>query len=154
MKERIKKIMKINNMSSAQFADKIGVTRSSLSHVLSGRNKASLDYVMKILQSFPQIDSNWLLTGKDDGEFVSNNSIKKSDEPLDKLHNSLNNLNKKIANSKKGLIKEVLPKSLQLEDIEEDVPIVDQVRLNNTIESDIEKIVFFYRNGTFKVYQA
>ena len=65
MKERILKIMADNNMNAASFADRISVPRSGLSHVLKGRNKASLDYIQKILEVFPNIDSNWLLTGKE-----------------------------------------------------------------------------------------
>lgn len=51
-------------ISSSQFADEIGVQRSSVSHVLSGRNKPSLDFVTKILAAYPDINSDWLLSGK------------------------------------------------------------------------------------------
>lgn len=59
--------MQYHGLSSSGFAEKIGVQRSSISHILSGRNKPSLDFVMKILSSFPDIDLYWLLNGK--GEF-------------------------------------------------------------------------------------
>lgn len=61
--ERIKYIMKINNLSPSAFADKIGVSRPTISHILTGRNKASLDLIIKILQSFPNVNSEWLITG-------------------------------------------------------------------------------------------
>lgn len=61
--------MQYHGLSSSGFAEKIGVQRSSISHILSGRNKPSLDFVMKILSSFPDIDLYWLLNGK--GEFPS-----------------------------------------------------------------------------------
>ena len=160
MKDRIKKIMDNNNLSSAQFADKIGVTRSSLSHVLSGRNNASLDYVLKIIQAFPQIDSNWLLTG----EGISNsktNSITDNtdnqDASMEKLQNSFSNVNKKIAKGKKEFIKEAM-----LDDTSEDQekyetlsPIQKQVyQKSNSFNSDLEKIVFFYKDGSFKVFSS
>jgi transcriptional regulator with XRE-family HTH domain len=51
-------------LSAATFSDKIGVQRSGVSHLLSGRNKPSLDFVLKIISAFPEVDLYWLLTGK------------------------------------------------------------------------------------------
>lgn len=62
--ERIKKIIKDNELNSSTFATKIGVQRSSISHIISGRNKPSLDLVIKIINSFPYLSSDWLLFGK------------------------------------------------------------------------------------------
>jgi len=64
MLERISKLIKTKKLSSSQFADEIGVQRSSVSHVLSGRNKPSLDFVTKILTAYEDINSEWLLIGK------------------------------------------------------------------------------------------
>jgi len=50
-------------MTSSQFADEIGIQRSSMSHVLTGRNKPSLEFVQRILKRFPEVDTNWLLFG-------------------------------------------------------------------------------------------
>ncbi len=55
--------------SASSFAEKIGVQRSSISHILSGRNKPSLDFILKVLSSFPEIDLYWLFNGK--GNFPS-----------------------------------------------------------------------------------
>ena len=82
MKERILKILENENISAAKFADILGVQRSSISHIISGRNKPSLDFVQKILSKFPQINSDWLLFGK--GNFYRNNSAptsQKTSEP-------------------------------------------------------------------------
>ena len=62
--ERLKKIMEDNALSSSQMADRIGVQRSAISHILSGRNKPSLDFILKVLDSFPDISSEWLLRGQ------------------------------------------------------------------------------------------
>ena len=61
--DRIKKIISANGLTNSSFADKIGVPRSSISHVLSGRNNPSLDLIIKILQSFDGISANYLLSG-------------------------------------------------------------------------------------------
>jgi transcriptional regulator with XRE-family HTH domain len=57
--DRIKKIISDNGLTSSSFADKIGVPRSSISHVLSGRNNPSLNLIIKILQSFDEISANY-----------------------------------------------------------------------------------------------
>ncbi|MCB9190570.1 MAG: helix-turn-helix transcriptional regulator [Flavobacteriales bacterium] len=62
--ERLKKIMEDNELSSSQMADRIGVQRSAISHILSGRNKPSLDFILKVLESFSDISSEWLLRGQ------------------------------------------------------------------------------------------
>ena len=62
--ERLKKIMEDNALSSSQMANRIGVQRSAISHILSGRNKPSLDFILKVLDSFPDISSEWLLRGQ------------------------------------------------------------------------------------------
>lgn len=64
MIKRIELLMQAQNLTSSQFADRIGVQRSGLSHILSGRNNPSLDFVLKVLAAFPEIDPLWLLQGK------------------------------------------------------------------------------------------
>lgn len=64
MIDRILLVLKTQNLTSSQFADEIGVQRSSISHILSGRNNPSLEFVTKILKRFPDINSEWILFGK------------------------------------------------------------------------------------------
>ncbi len=72
MIERIKLLLSVKNLSPAQLALEIGVQRSGISHILSGRNKPSLDFIMKILESYPEINESWLLMGN--GEMLKNKS--------------------------------------------------------------------------------
>ena len=62
--ERIKKIISDSGLSNSSFADKIGVPRSSISHILSGRNNPSLDLIIKILRNFDDINADFLLKGE------------------------------------------------------------------------------------------
>ena len=62
--DRFKYLMKLNNLSASAFADKIGVQRSSVSHILSGRNKPSLEFIQKVLTEFPKVNAEWLINGK------------------------------------------------------------------------------------------
>ncbi len=66
-------------LSAALFADKIGVQRSSVSHLMSGRNKPSLDFILKIISAFPEVDLYWILTGKENtSPAPSENTTEKS----------------------------------------------------------------------------
>ena len=64
MKEQLTRIMEAEGMTPAKFADEIGVQRSSISHIISGRNKPSYDFIVKILNRFNGINAEWLITGK------------------------------------------------------------------------------------------
>ena len=63
MVERIREILQANQLTPTQFADHIGVARPIISHILSGRNKPSLEVVQKIIAAFPKISIPWLLSG-------------------------------------------------------------------------------------------
>ena len=63
MNLRIKKWIEKEGLKSSQFADKIGVNRATISHILSGRNKPSVDFLEKLILSYPDLDANWLITG-------------------------------------------------------------------------------------------
>jgi transcriptional regulator with XRE-family HTH domain len=64
MLSRVKQIIEVQNLTPSRFADHIGVPRSTISHILSGRNKPSLEVVQKILEAFPEIKADWLVQGK------------------------------------------------------------------------------------------
>ena len=61
---RIQVLIESKNLSKSAFAKEIGVQRSNLAHFFSGRNKPSLDFFLKIKSKYPEIDLNWLISGK------------------------------------------------------------------------------------------
>ena len=61
--ERIEKIRSNHQLSAAAFASKIGVQRSAMSHILSGRNKPSLEFLIKIYEAFEEVALEWLILG-------------------------------------------------------------------------------------------
>lgn len=61
--DRFKYLMKLNNLTASAFADEIGVQRSSVSHILSGRNKPSLEFIQKVVARFPKVSADWLIAG-------------------------------------------------------------------------------------------
>lgn len=89
--ERLKKVMDYYQLSPSAFADRIKVQRSSISHLISGRNKPSLDFVLKVIKEFKEVELYWLLNGK--GSFPGKPSTpttalsqnKKMEQPLEIL---------------------------------------------------------------------
>ena len=63
MYERLKNWMESEDLKSSVLADTIGVNRATISHILSGRNKPSIDFLEKLLHVYPELNANWLITG-------------------------------------------------------------------------------------------
>jgi transcriptional regulator with XRE-family HTH domain len=139
--KRLEKILDYYNLNASSFADKIGVQRSSLSHLLSGRNKPSLDFILKINDVFPEVDLYWILNGK--GNFPKMNP---SNENFDSL----------ILNSDSPTPIDLFSKTEAPIEIEKNLnkTVSKQLpsNMNFEISDEIEKIVFFYKNGTFKIF--
>lgn len=75
---RIRMIIESHRLTAGAFADKIGVQRSNVSHVLSGRNKPSFEFLEKVLVAFPKVSALWLITGKQERETEYVNLDKKA----------------------------------------------------------------------------
>jgi transcriptional regulator with XRE-family HTH domain len=91
MKERFEKIMEYAGVSPKRFAEILGIERSNVSHITSGRNNPSLVVVQKILKSFPSISAEWLLFGE--GNMLKTNasgSVPPSPTPAADLQNDTN----------------------------------------------------------------
>lgn len=64
MQNRLQKLLTKEGIAPTRFAEVIGVQRSSISHILSGRNKPSFDMIQSILEKYPKINPDWLILGK------------------------------------------------------------------------------------------
>jgi len=103
LKERIATVMKVNQHNTSSLAELLGVQRSSLSHILNGRNNPSLDFIDKLLRNFPNVDANWLITGVDPSE---KKSAQKSD--IKNLSAPKRNLGTQTLSNKKRIDKIVV----------------------------------------------
>ncbi len=143
MVNRVKKLLEIEQLSPSQFADEINLQRSSLSHVLSGRNKPSLDFVMKIKHRFSEVNLDWLIFGE--GNMFLSHQINDDAKPLfekdeDKNQQSINFDSKSISS--------MTEKDMENEEttsIIEPIKVVSQLGRAN-------KVMIFYDNGTFEEY--
>lgn len=149
--KRLEEILEYYGLSASGFADKINVQRSSLSHLLSGRNKPSLDFILKIIEEFPEVDLYWILNGK--GTFPKS-EYKNLENSSPTLILKNENTVEKIIESNSDLF------SQNLENGNTAVKNNLEEKFSNTQNfpqtknsSNIERIVVFYKNGSFKEYQ-
>lgn len=148
--KRLEELLEYYSLSASGFADKINVQRSSLSHLLSGRNKPSLDFILKITDEFPEVDLYWILNGKGTFPKSENKIIENtSSTPISKIEN----VDEKKLESNSDLFSQ---------NIETENTVVKnnlEEKFSNTQNfpqtknsSIIERIVVFYKNGSFKEY--
>jgi len=95
--ERIAQILLTEGITAKLFAEKLGVERSSISHLLSGRNKPSLDFLDKFFEQFPDYNPIWLISGK--GEM----KITKQEERKDIIKKESNTVSLNQKNEQKSL---------------------------------------------------
>ena len=119
---RIKIILEHYDLGVSSFADKIGIQRSSMSHILNGRNRPSLDFVMKLVQTFPEVNLYWLLNGK--GSFPSTSDLAPPSPTTTKPETNTADISTQV---------------------QEESP-------NKTSNKEISKIVLFYTDGTFETF--
>ncbi len=127
--ERIKQLMHDNELSAAAFADTIGVQRSSISHILSERNKPSLDFILKILHAYPSVSVEWLLKG-----IKSKNAVV---TPVRNYEDIATDLQEEVKPAEIPL-----PKSTPSEDIIH----------KSTTSKQVERIIVCYNDGTSSTY--
>lgn len=106
IKDRLRMIMDSHKLNAGSFADKIGVQRSNVSHVLSGRNKPSFDFVEKLLLAFPRVSAEWLFTGKQLKKEVDDVLTSGSSDIQSKKNSLMNNsLEEEIKPQEKKIVK-------------------------------------------------
>ncbi len=139
--KRIKIILDYYALSASKFADTIQVQRSSISHLLSGRNKPSLDFILKIINQYDTVSLDWLLLGK--GSFPYNPVQKTITPPTPSQEANL-------FNQQEVEKLEVLPTKSSAETVDEIKPLLAP---SPSDTKTIEQIVIFYRDGSFKNYK-
>lgn len=129
---RLNRILDFYDLSAAAFADKIEVGRSSISHILSGRNKPSLDFVMKVVSNFPEVELYWLLNGK--GQFPS--TLEAAEKPEKKV---IENKQQPFPPSNEQVVNNVVEEKKYLP--------------SEKAGKQIRKIVIFYDDGSFEAFE-
>ena len=126
---RLQRIMDYYDLNASALADSLGVLRSSISHLLSERNKPSLDFVLKIIDKYPEVDLYWLLYGK--GSFPKEEK-KPAPTPLP--------------------TEIPFPEVNALENSEKEKNVAAEIPVKKQ-KKQIQKIIFFYEDNSFEIFE-
>lgn len=149
MKERIALILQKENMTAIQFAKKVGINPSSLSHILSGRNKASLEIVMKIHKNCPYVNLNWLLYGEGNMELTNNDNTDQSGDYL-----SISPFENSVYSSNDSFDNEYGKENSSESQKNTSKPIEREViKYIEKPSKKITEIRIFYDNGTYETFK-
>jgi transcriptional regulator with XRE-family HTH domain len=141
MKERLLEFLRAENKSSAQFAEEIGVQPSGISHILSGRNNPSLDFVLKMLEKYQFLSTDWLLFGK--GTMYKDNKTQTLFEENTEI--STEAVQKPFKSDKSQ-------PDLMFKHLENDELQRDHSKSQDSRSLKVLKIVWFYENNRFEEY--
>lgn len=175
LNERISKVIEYSRLTPSEFADEIDVQRSSISHITSGRNKPSLEFIIKIKSRFPELLWDWLVTGE--GEMLKSElpETKTADEqpeedlvrttPLPDLFTMINEEDEfGTEETETEKVPTASGESAILPQDKAPEKISDSQRLGNSSEeivsqvignqnNKIKRIVLFYENGKFESFE-
>lgn len=149
MRERIKEIMESENLTPSAFADKLNIGRAVLSHILTGRNNASIDVITRILESIDNISPDWLLLGKGsmykDGD-TTHKPVINTGGYQSSIFDQLDQSNQQ-ANVVDSSPKEEMNTTVDSPSISSNNQIVTA-----TPSKEIRKIIIYYTDNTFQVF--
>ena len=139
IKDRLSHILRAKNLTASQFAELMGIQPSNVSHLLNGRNKPSLDFLIKLKEIFPEYSFDWIILGRkpitinEPNPVVSDSNDIRFEDLEDKHVIEFDDLDEKADESHNDEVE--MPKSL---------PIVAK-------SDDIEKIILVYNDKTFDI---
>tara|TARA_R110002049_G_scaffold272734_3_gene450390 strand:- start:5869 stop:6309 length:441 start_codon:yes stop_codon:yes gene_type:complete len=138
--DRFRYVMKVYNETPSSFADKIGVQRSSISHILSERNKPSLDFIQKILEHYPKIDAQWLINGKQSSN--EKGAVAEVENPTESIKVGIDSKNTEMQVERKDDLDETVSEEKALE--------VDKHTSRGS--KKVDRIIIFYSDQTFETF--
>lgn len=147
--DKIKQILVTKGYSPSHFADEIGIQRSSISHILSGRNRPSFDIIQKIIRRFPDLGFDWILEDETPSTVfrqAPSQLVRKPEIASPQNHLSdISDRNNRLYNSRpvrNELAAEPIPEP-------DEQPFLQQPNFANR---QVERILVFYTDGTFQEY--
>ena len=141
IKDRLAHILRAKNLTASQFAELMEIQPSNVSHLMNGRNKPSLDFLMKLKEVFPEYSFDWIIMGK---------------KPI-----TINEPNPVVADSQQMKFEDDEKKIIEFDDVEEVKPKIEEENLEEKIKTatlsvgnqEIEKIIVVYSDKTFEIFQ-
>ena len=159
MRERLLKFMEMEKLSASRLAEILGVQPATISHIISGRNKPSFEFIEKMLLRFPKVNPEWFLLGKGSA-YRPDVSSSPNPNPSQEFRLSANLLKRRISRqrnlrsaNRNERFRELpvrLPGSTNQPSIHR---YKKQISKTEFSEPDIERIVIFLKNGTCISYK-
>ncbi len=138
MQERFKQLLEEKGLTATRFASMIKVNASAMSHILNGRSKPGFDVLDKIAQAFPELNLNWLISGKGTMYGVPVSPVQEVlFQPDDE----------KKGDKERKEEKSVVP------DLKTTVEEVEMPVQQAGIRKNIKRIVLFFEDGSFEDYE-
>ena len=128
-------------LTPSKFAESIGIQRSAMSHIISGRNNPSLDVLIKILERYTYVDSDWLLFGK--GEMERKHS---SIQPDLFANTSINPPDVQVVPEYRKEMRVEIPSNSH------EHPVIEQITYPERLSKNVTKIMIFYSDNTFETF--
>ncbi len=143
MNRRLQQFLELEQLKPAQFADIMGIQRANVSHILSGRNKPSFEFIQKFLLKFPSVNPDWFLLGK-------GKPFREQDQPASPLPSD----NGDLFSGQSGHIDINSPQEIM--DDNDDEMILDDSEEPRTVPrisaKEVRRITLFYSDGTFQEF--
>lgn len=142
IKDRLAHIIRAKNLTATQFAEMMQIQPSNVSHLLSGRNKPSLDFLIKLKDVFPEYSFDWIILGKKPITVSERSQIAKEDvlQTVDLFHTM-----ETSSVGDDGLIDIVEENKSNVMDDKMDKPVHSK---------KVTQIVYIYEDHTFDIYHA
>ena len=159
MINRINLILRAKNLTARQFAEEIGIQPSGMSHIMSGRNNPSLDFVTKVIRRYPEIDANWLLLGRGEMYASAQPSVSQLSQPVVEVPREEPTLfGDEIESTQKAEPQPYeIPVSAPQPQVDEYAPAyIATPPIPVDEEEDapqLQRILFFYNDNTFREYR-
>ena len=138
MKDRIAHIIRAKNLTAAEFALRLGIQPSNVSHILAGRNNPSLEFVKKLKETFPEYNFDWIIMGR--GPMTVSEPFIETKTEMDTSQPTKKDTNVEM---------DALEGTLFAPEAKTEIPV--GISLPTTREHDLMQIILVYSNHTFEV---
>lgn len=145
MNTRLQQFLAAENISQAQFAETIGVARASVSHILAGRNRPGFDFLESMVRHYPNLNFEWLLTGRGKMYNAAKTAIDAAQEPFSSFPSTVQ--------------ESLFPEPVRPRESGSPTPgsgqniytkHIDSYQQNINNQKSISKIIIFYSDGSFQ----
>jgi len=151
MKDRLQRFLDLEQLTPARLADILGIQRSGLSHILSGRNKPGFDLIQKLLTKFPSLNADWLITGK--GKVYKESSPSHDNATSTTLFENVEKIEEDGYAKNSSFTADIkkIKSNLDLPQLHENL-INDSINRSDQEKKSLRKIIMIYSDNSFVEY--